>query len=113
MKFTDGYWRTRAGVTAYFPAQVYDVEVEPGAMTVYGPTKKSSQRGDTLNQPVLTVRFSSPAASVIRVQVCHHKGGRRRLPEFELQEQPLPEVVISNAEQSAVLTSGQLSVRVE
>ena len=34
-------------------------------------------RGDTLNLPLLTVRFSSPMPNVIRVQMVHHKGGGR------------------------------------
>ena len=35
MKFTDGYWQTRSGMTTYSPAQVYGVEIEVDALTVY------------------------------------------------------------------------------
>ena len=48
MKFTDGYWHIRPGVTPYYPAHVHEVEVEPGALTVYGPTKRLTHRSDTL-----------------------------------------------------------------
>ena len=54
MKFTAGYWHLRPGVTGYFPVRVHEVEIEPGALTVYGPTRRLTQRGDTLNTPVLT-----------------------------------------------------------
>src|SRR4030065_678162 len=64
MKFTDGYWQIREGMKPYFPAQVYEVEVEPGAMTVYAPTRKLVTRGDTLSLPMLTVRFSAPMDNV-------------------------------------------------
>ena len=55
---------------------------------MYAATKPLQGRGDTLNLPLLTVRFSSPMENVIRVQIVHHKGGRPRGPEFELKPQP-------------------------
>jgi alpha-D-xyloside xylohydrolase len=113
MKFTDGYWQIREGMTPHFPAQVYEVEVEPGAMTVFAPTIKIVMRGDTLGPPALTIRFSAPMENVIRVQMVHHKGGQPRKPEFILSGQPHPEPVVSDDEQCATLTSGALSVRVQ
>lgn len=112
MKFTDGYWHMRPGVTAHFPVQVHDIEVEPDALIVYGPTRRLTHRGDTLNLPLLTVRFSSPMPNVIRVQMVHHQGRRPRKPEFELYPQPAP-VEIHDDAQAATLTSGRLTVRVE
>ncbi|MEJ5308852.1 MAG: alpha-xylosidase [Anaerolineae bacterium] len=113
MKFTDGYWNIREGVTPHYAVHVYDVEVEPDALTVYAPTRRVNHRGDTLNLPVLTVRFSAPMENVIRVQVWHHKGGLPRKPEFTLYPQPAPDVVIHNDEKAATLQSGQLTARVE
>jgi alpha-D-xyloside xylohydrolase len=92
---------------------VHDVEVEPGALTVYGPTRRLTHRADTLNLPLLTVRFSSPMPNVIRVQMVHHKGRRPRKPEFELKAQPPPGVEIRDEAQAATLTSGRLTVRVQ
>lgn len=112
MKFTDGYWHMRAGVTPHFPVHVHEVEVEPDALTVYGPTRRLTSRGATLNLPLLTVRFSSPMPNVIRVQIVHHKGRRPRQPEFKLYPQPGP-VEIADTPQAAMLTSGRLTVRVE
>ena len=113
MKFTDGYWRIEPGVSPFFPAQVSGIDLSPGALTVYGPTKKQAQRGDVLNVALLTVRFSSPMLDVIRVQICHHKGRLPSKPEFELRQDCAPEVQITDDEQAATLTSGQLSVRIE
>ena len=56
MKFTDGYWQMRPGFEPYYAAQVHEVETEPGALTVYAPTKKLAGRGDTLNLPLLMER---------------------------------------------------------
>jgi alpha-D-xyloside xylohydrolase len=113
MKFTDGYWQIQKGATPHFPAQVYEVTQEPGAMTVFAPTTKIVMRGDTLGPPALTIRFSSPMENVIRVQMSHHKGGLPRKPEFILSEQPHPQPAVSDDEQCATLTSGALSVRVQ
>jgi len=113
MKFTDGYWLTRKGMTPHFPAQVYEVEVEPSALTIFAPTIQIRGRGDTLGPPALTLRFSTPMENVIRVQMVHHKGGLPRKPEFILNELPHPQPVISNDEECATLTSGALSVRVQ
>lgn len=113
MKFTDGYWHMRAGVTPHFPIQVHDVAIAPDALTVFGATKRLISRGDTLNLPLLTVRFSSPMPDVIRVTITHHKGRRPKQPAFELMPQPASTVVIHDDAQAATLTSGRLSVRVE
>ncbi len=112
MKFTDGYWQMRPGVTPHYPAQVHEVQVEPEALTVYAPTRRLSGRGDTLNLPLLTVRLSSPMPNVIRVQTWHHKGSRPLRPQFELKPQPAPTIKIHDDEQAATLTSGQLTARV-
>ena len=110
MKFTDGYWQMRPGVTPHYAAQVHEITLEEDAMTVYAPIGKLSERGHTVNQPLLTVRFSSPLENVIRVQCVHHKGIVPRKPEFTLYSKPQPQVSISNDEHSARLTSGHLSV---
>jgi alpha-D-xyloside xylohydrolase len=91
-EITDGYWHLRPGLTPHYPVQLHEVEVEPDALTVYGSTTRLTHRGDTLNTPLLTVRFSSPMPDVIRVQWSHHTGRRLKEPRFELQERPVPAV---------------------
>lgn len=112
MKFTDGYWQIRAGMTAHYAAQVHEVEIDPGTLTVYAPTKKLVTRGDTLNLPMLTVRFSSPIENVIRVQMFHYTGGHPHHPEFILHDSNTAQPVVADDEHFATLTSGQLSARV-
>jgi alpha-D-xyloside xylohydrolase len=113
MKFTDGYWHMRPGVTPYYPVHVHEVEIEPGALIVYGPTKRLTHRDDTYDLPLLAIRLSSPMPNVIRVRLYHHKGMQPKKPEFELQAQEAPDVEIHDDTQAATLTSGRLTVRVE
>jgi alpha-D-xyloside xylohydrolase len=112
MKFTDGYWQIRPGMTPHYAAQVHEVTVEGETLTVYAPTGKLRERGHTVNQPLLTIRFSSPMENVIRVQLVHHKGTTPRKPAFEIHPGSLPQASISNDERCATLTSGELSVRI-
>src|SRR5687767_13606589 len=112
MKFTDGYWQMRPGMTPHYAAQVHDVSIEQNSLTVYAPVGKLQERGHTINQPLLTVRFSSPMENVIRVQLVHHKGRVPRKPEFTIYPKSNPKVSILDDENAATLTSGDLSVRV-
>ncbi|MEV4735931.1 MULTISPECIES: alpha-xylosidase [unclassified Microbacterium] len=80
MKFTDGFWQLRPGVTALYAQEAYDIAETSTAdgpgIVVTAPTMVISKRGDTLNRPVLTTTLSSPAEGVIRVRVAHHEGAR-------------------------------------
>lgn len=112
MKFTNGYWLFREDVTPHFAVQVHEVEVEAEALVVYAATRRLTHRGDMLDNPLLTIRFSSPMPNVVRVQLTHHKGKRPLSPQFPLQNHPTPAVSIQNNDDSASLTSGDLTVRV-
>ncbi len=113
MKFTDGYWQMRPGVLPRFAVQAYRIEKDVHTLTVFAPTRRQAHRGDTLDGAVLTVRFSSPMPNVIRVQISHHKGTKKRGPFFELADLPAPEVTIREDDQAATLTSGRLAARVQ
>lgn len=60
MKFTDGYWQLRPGVSVLRPGVVESVEPDERGFTVFAPTGQINGRGDTLNRPLVTVRFFSP-----------------------------------------------------
>ncbi len=112
MKFTDGYWLMRLGYEPHYAAQAYDVQHDSDSLTVFAPTRNINGRGDTINLPMITVRYSSPLEGVIRVQVTHHKGGPRPHPQFEIQTGARPQVEISVQPGMASLTSGGLTVEV-
>lgn len=60
MKFTDGYWQLRPGVSVLRPGTVESVEMDERGFNVFAPAGQINGRGDTLNRPVVTVRFFSP-----------------------------------------------------
>ncbi|WP_395243940.1 alpha-xylosidase [Agromyces sp. MMS24-K17] len=114
MKFTDGYWLTRPGRSPLFAVEVDDIRVDPaaGTMTVSAPTAAIRHRGDTLNRPMITVTFSSPASGVVKVRVQHHAGRVHRGPDFEIRHEEgfRPRVTVD--EREGVLETGDVRVRV-
>lgn len=111
MKFSDGYWNMREGIKAFNATQVCDVRIEKNRATVYAACKAVVQRGDTLNEPLLTIRYSSPMPDVICVRVEHFRGQEKHLPEFVLNTLE-PPVSIENNEKSLSFTSGKLKVNI-
>ena len=79
MKFTDGFWQLRPGVTALYSQEAFDIwetatAADGAGLVVTAPTYVIAKRGDVLNRPVLSVELSSPLEGVVRVRVSHHKG---------------------------------------
>ncbi|WP_311242917.1 alpha-xylosidase [Microbacterium sp. WCS2018Hpa-23] len=116
MKFTDGFWQLRPGVTALYAQEAYDVTQTsdtpdgPG-IVITAPTMVIAKRGDTLNRPVLTTTLSSPAEGVIRVRIAHHEGGRWH-GGFDLAGSGSGSPTVSIAESGGVLDAGSLVARI-
>ncbi|NLN63890.1 MAG: alpha-xylosidase [Clostridiaceae bacterium] len=113
MKFSDGYWNLRKGVTLHSPAEARDISAEQKLLKITAPTKKIHHRGDTLNLAQLTFEFSSPIPDCIGVKIFHHKGRVDHGPAFQLYENPDTPVEILFTEYQAMLVSGDLSVQIK
>jgi alpha-D-xyloside xylohydrolase len=111
MKFTDGYWCIREGVEPHFAACAFETEQQGNELVVYAPEKPIRRRVDTLNMPLLTVRYSSPMKNIIRVRISHFEGGLDRGPHFQLLGKAIkPSIRIT--EKESALESGELSVSI-
>ncbi|WP_238008986.1 alpha-xylosidase [Dactylosporangium sp. AC04546] len=111
MKFTDGYWQLRPGVEALYPVHVRDVAVSAERLSVYAPTKRITDRGDTLNTPLFTVDCTAPAPDVVAVRISRHTGGRARGPRFRIDADPAADPKVTRDEESVTFTSGALGAR--
>ncbi|WEO77895.1 alpha-xylosidase [Cryobacterium sp. SO2] len=111
MKFTDGFWHTRPGVTALYAQEAYDIEQVGTALRVTAPTKVIERRGDVLNRALLTVTLSSPLPGIIKVRVDQHTGIATG-SGFDLvgAEPDAGVIVIDNT--GGTLTAGPLTARV-
>lgn len=116
MKFTDGFWQLRPGVTALYAQEAYDIAEThdtpdgPG-IVITAPTMVIAKRGDTLNRPVLTTTLSSPAEGVVRVRIAHHEGGRWH-GGFGLPGAGSGAASVSVTEAGGVLGAGSLVARI-
>jgi alpha-D-xyloside xylohydrolase len=112
MKFTDGYWQMRPGVSILQPKDIDTVERDGDDLVVHAPTAPITARGATLNRPSLTIRLSSPIDDVIGVTISHHLGAAETTPDFELaDERPQVRIAIPGSG-DAVFASGRLEARV-
>jgi alpha-D-xyloside xylohydrolase len=112
MRFTDGFWLLRPGVTAHYGREAYDLERSDDALVVTAPTKVIATRGDTLNLPVLTVTVAPHLPGVIRVRIVHHAGGGEPLRFDVAPADGSGEVRLDAEGGSAVVRSGDLEARV-
>lgn len=110
MKFTDGFWAVRPGVTATYAQEAYDLAAEDDRLVVTAPTRPIRSRGNVLNTPVLTVALSAPAEGVVKVRVEHHTGGRPSRG-FDLDETG-GVARVETTPDGATLTSGGLRAEV-
>ena len=111
MKFTNGFWRTRPGVTPLFAQEAYDIVAGAGSLTVTVPTKVIASRGDTLNRPTLTVTLSSPLPNIVGVRIEHFQGLKEELG-FDLVGAESGHGVVSVTDDEGTLTSGELTATV-
>lgn len=84
MKYHNGCWLLKEGCARFSPQHVYEVNKGETGITLCAPTSRIEKKGDTLGGINLTIRISAPMPEVIRVQTYHHKGVRKKAPEFEL-----------------------------
>ena len=112
MKFSDGYWQMREGVSIQHPVEVRDAIVSEDKLSLHMATKNVVRKGDTLNAALINAEFSSPIPNVIKVKYTHHAGKRKRGPEFQLAQDANHKVTIVQEEEQATLTSGDLTVSV-
>ncbi|WP_069169737.1 alpha-xylosidase [Streptomyces griseus] len=115
MKFTDGFWLMREGVSASYATEIRDLRVEDDRFTAYAAVKRVAKRGDTLNTPLITVECFSPAEGVIGVRTTHHAGKAHRGPDFTLLPGDGGTPHARTRKDGAVteLTSGSLTLRMD
>lgn len=109
MKFTNGYWRMRDEIEPVYAVEYYDRRISGEELTVYAATRHMTDRGDTLNQPLLTITFYSPMENVIGVSAVHFKGALDQGPHYEVTKKEGKFVSIFEDQEQITYTSGHTS----
>ncbi len=112
MKFTEGYWLRSENVQASYASQAYDVQKIPGGMRVVAPERPILSRADAVNISTITVDFTARGDGDIEVRAVHYQAYDRKEPRFPLQEKTC-EVSVEITEDEAVMTAGEVTVRVD
>jgi alpha-D-xyloside xylohydrolase len=104
MKFTNGFWLLREGVSLSKAVQLQKAEHESQSLDLLYATKKIEHRGNTLNIGTVGVQVDSPLLDVIRLRVTHLKGGKTPL-RFALNEEKPAVQITENSFSSGNLTA--------
>jgi alpha-D-xyloside xylohydrolase len=114
MRFGNGAWTMLPGVKPNYLGRVDAVEIRDRELIIHVGSRLETARWATLEGHMFTVRVTSPARNVLRVQVGHHKGRQRRGPEFLLNSAPRPlQVEESDAQVTASIDDLKLLVKKE
>ena len=113
MKFTDGQWLLRPGVTAHYAAEARSITSEDGRLIIEAPVRAIRDRGDTLQGPLLTVTLSSPMRDVIRVRIEHFAGGLACRPQIPILSSGKVSPEIRESADFAIFKSGELAARIK
>ncbi|MGI6333950.1 MAG: alpha-xylosidase [Saccharofermentanales bacterium] len=112
MKFKDGYWRVKEGFQIFNATEVRDVKVVGEKLIVFCACRHVTRRGETFNEPLITIEYSSPMENIIRVRAYHYKGAQNAGPEFDLNLPGIPCSTIVKSEERYELKSGDLTLRI-
>jgi alpha-D-xyloside xylohydrolase len=108
MKFTDGFWQTKPGVTAHGCAEIRDMRFSGDKLTVFVSPFPVFNRGQTLGGPLLTLELTAPRADILSVKLYHYKDAMPKEPAFELFTDPR-QLVLDESETSVTVRCGKMA----
>src|SRR3954466_11785054 len=108
MKFNNGYWLLREGVTARYATEALDVRTETESFSIAVLTRRVEHRGSHLNTATITVELSAPAPDVIAVSARHFDSVEQATPGFALTPSPVG-AAVERDDTTLRLTSGGLT----
>ena len=108
MKFTEGMWRLREGISIDWMSNVEQTHVKDNSVA-FLLSKLQRSRGDSLNSPTISADVSSPHEGIIAAKFTHWAGASDAGPHFDLNRTQ-PKVDIKQDPTSLHYTSGQLNL---
>lgn len=109
MKFTNGMWRAKTGVTLNWMGNVERLDVQDEKVDLL-LTKPQNHRGDTLNSGTLTTTVRSPIEGTTAVKFSHWTGEEDLGPHFALNESPSTPKIKHDKGKSLQYSTGSLDL---
>ncbi|MDR0248395.1 MAG: alpha-xylosidase [Oscillospiraceae bacterium] len=109
MKFSNGYWLTRPGVTVYPCAQTRDTRVGARGVTLHIAPMRVSHKGQTLGGPLFELTFSSCLEGSLQVTLRHYIGGAEVFPRGFALCGGERAIGCEDKGEEVIITSGSLS----
>ncbi|MCR4586869.1 MAG: alpha-xylosidase [Lachnospiraceae bacterium] len=110
MKFSNGHWLSKEGVSVFSPKEAYFTEVGDTLVTICAPTAHISHKGDTLGGINLRIQISSPAPDIFHIRAYHHRGALRTMPRFDLLQQDNEKLFVRETDEFLYITSGSTTL---
>jgi len=116
VRLRDGMWLPAEGIRTEYAEDVYTIipSKDEQALSLLCPTKHIHSRGDTLNQPTLTLEVAAEIDGVISIEATHWDGAQNNGPHFELfpDGKPASNGKIVRGDNGTTLQSGSLSATI-
>ena len=111
MKFNDGYWELKPGVTRKNCEQIRQIKVSPDKTKVHLSAICYADDHRPLGDVAFEIDITSPVQDILRIEAVHFKGIRKKTPQFPLRDEHIP-LEICQDENSISITSGHLTLQV-
>ncbi len=111
MKFSNGCWLNKDGITRFSSEEVYSTAKNEKVLSMYAPCNRINHRGATLGGPVITYKISSPLENVLRIRAYHYMGAEDLGPHFDVKKEEL-DILTEENEELITVKSGDLSVKI-
>ncbi len=112
MKFTNGHWLLKEGCAAFSPTRAYDVKIADHEVIIYAPTGHVNGRADTLGGVNLTIKITSPAPEIFRVQTYHHLGPIKNSLSYDLELTRKMDLEVLDSQEILSIKSGALTLEI-
>ena len=112
MKFTDGYWLYKEGVSAYGCADIRNVKITDKSVTLHITPFKVYNRGQTLGGPLFTLTFTSPQTGIINARFKHFENDNGYSTPSYVYNDGNCSLAPEETDENIIISSGDLSVSV-
>ncbi|MDR2590623.1 MAG: alpha-xylosidase, partial [Oscillospiraceae bacterium] len=107
MKFTDGYWMPKPGVTVYGCAEIRDVIFSEYKVELFIAPFEVTHRGQTLAGPLLTLEITAPRPDIMGIKYYHYKNAMPKDPSFELYLEP-QKLTLEETDEEYIICAGKM-----